>query len=48
MRYHFVDFWELFVQEVNIGSGNALVLPSNKPLLEPMLTQIYVTLLGND
>ena len=27
---------------VNIGSGNGLVLSGNKPLPEPMLTQIYV------
>ena len=28
--------------EVNIGSGNGLVLLGNKPLPESMLTQIYV------
>ena len=28
--------------EVNIGSGNGLVPSGNKPLPEPMLTQIYV------
>ena len=33
-------FWWL----VNIGSGNGLVLSGNKPLPEPMLTQIYVTI----
>ena len=27
---------------INIGSGNGLVLSGNKPLPEPMLTQIYV------
>ena len=27
---------------VNIGSGNGLVPSGNKPLSEPMLTQIYV------
>ena len=27
--------------EVNIGSGNGLVPSGNKPLPEPMLTQIY-------
>ena len=27
---------------VNIGSGNGLVQLGNKPLPEPMLTQIYV------
>ena len=32
-------FWQ-----VNIGSGNGLVLSSNKPLPEPMLTQIYVAI----
>ena len=31
-------YWE----KVNIGSGNGLVPPGNKPLAEPMLTQIYV------
>ena len=31
-------------REVNIGSGNGLVPSGNKPLPEPMLTQIYVTL----
>ena len=30
--------------EVNIGLGNGLVLSGNKPLPEPMLTQIYVTI----
>ena len=29
---------------VNIGSGNGLVLPSNKPLPEPVLTQLFGTL----
>ena len=29
---------------VNIGSGNGLVLSGNKPLLEPMLTQISVAI----
>ena len=29
---------------VNIGSGNGLVLSGNKPLPEPMLTQIYVAI----
>ena len=28
--------------DVNIGSGNGLVPSGNKPLPEPMLTQIYV------
>ena len=28
--------------EINIGSGNGLVPSVNKPLHEPMLTQIYV------
>ena len=28
--------------DVNIGSGNGLVPWGNKPLPEPMLTQIYV------
>ena len=29
---------------VNIGSGNGLVPSGNKPLPEPMLTQIYVVI----
>ena len=29
---------------VNIGSGNGLVASGNKPLPEPMLTQIYVVI----
>ena len=29
--------------DVNNGSGNGLVPLGNKPLPEPMLTQIYVT-----
>ena len=29
---------------VNIGSGNDLVLPGNKPLPEPWFTQIYVVI----
>ena len=33
--------------EVDIGSGNGLVLLGNKPLLETMLTKIYVTILNN-
>ena len=34
-----VDFTD--DQTVNIGSGNGLVLSGNKPLPEPMLTQIF-------
>ena len=30
--------------EVNIGSGNGLVLSGNTPLLKPMLTRIYVAI----
>ena len=30
--------------DVNIGSGNGLVPSGNKPLPEPMLTQIYITI----
>ena len=30
--------------EVNIGSGNRLVVPGNNPLPQPVLTQIYVTI----
>ena len=30
--------------QVNIGSGNGLVLSGNKPLPEPMLTQFHVTI----
>ena len=29
---------------VNIGSGNGLMPPGNKPLPEPMLTEFYVAL----
>ena len=29
---------------VNIGSGNVLVPSGNKPLPEPLLTQIYVAI----
>ena len=29
---------------INIGSGNGLVLSGNKPLPEPVLTQIYVAI----
>ena len=31
-----------YLTDVNIGSGNGLVPSGNKPLPEPMLTQIYV------
>ena len=31
----------------NVGSGNGLLLSGNKPLPEPILTQIYVTILRN-
>ena len=31
-------------QQVNIGSGNGLVLSGNKPLPEPILTQISVAI----
>ena len=30
---------------VNIGSGNGLVPSGNKPLPEPMLTQLYVAII---
>ena len=30
--------------DVNIGSGNGLLSSSHLPLLEPMLTQIYVAI----
>ena len=33
---------DLTDDKVNIGSGNGLVSSGNKPLPEPMLTQIYV------
>ena len=33
---------EPFWKEVDIGSGNGLVLSGSKPLPEPMLTQIYM------
>ena len=35
---------DLIDVEVNIDSGNGLVLSGNKPLPEPMLTQTYVTI----
>ena len=34
-----LDSWE-----VNIGSGDGLVLSGDKPLPEPMLTQFFVTI----
>ena len=37
LRYHPED-----LAKVNIGSGNGLVPSGNKPLPEPMLTQISV------
>ena len=40
-EYHRTPLWE-----VNIGSGNGLVMSGNKPLLGPMLTQICIALLG--
>ena len=30
--------------EANIGSGNGFVPAGNKPLPEPMLTQIYIAI----
>ena len=33
--------------KVNIGSGNGLVPSGNKPLPEPMLTQVFVAKLGH-
>ena len=33
------------IDDVNIGSGNGLVPSGNKPLPEPMLTQISVAML---
>ena len=33
-----------YLKLVNIGSGNVLVPSGNKPLPEPMLTQIYVAI----
>ena len=33
-----------FADDVNIGSGNGMVPSDNKPLPEPMLTQIYVAI----
>ena len=32
--------------DVNIGSGNGLVLSGNKPLPKPMLIQIYYAIYG--
>ena len=34
----------LDLTDVNTGLGNGLVPSGNKPLPEPMLTQIYVTI----
>ena len=39
-----VNTTEPYWGEVNIGSGNGLVTSGNKPLLEPLLTKIYVTI----
>ena len=39
-----VDVTGLHSWSVNIGSGNGLVPSGNKPLPEPMLTQISVTI----
>ena len=35
---------DLMISQVNTGSGNGLVLSGNKPLTEPILTQIYVAI----
>ena len=32
------------IDDVSIGPGNGLVPSGNKPLAEPMLTQIYVAI----
>ena len=37
--------WLNLTDDVNIGSGNGLVLSSNKQLPEPMLTEIHVAIL---
>ena len=37
------SYWNL-TDDVNIGSGNDLVPPGNKPLPEPMLSQFYVAI----
>ena len=34
----------LMINQFNIGSCNGFVASGNKPLPEPMLTQIYVTI----
>ena len=39
-----VNATELHWWEVNIGSGNGLVLSGNKLLLKPMLIQVYVSI----
>ena len=39
-----VNATEHLCWEVNIGSGNGLVLLGNKPLPEPILAQIYVAI----
>ena len=37
--------WNTFDDQVNIGSGNGLVPWGTKPLPEPMLTHILITML---
>ena len=49
LRYFLWNFLQVILfgphwWQVNIGSGNGLVPSGNKPLPEPMLTQIYVTI----
>ena len=34
----------IFSQQLNMGSGNGLVPSGNKPLPEPMLTEIYIAI----
>ena len=36
--------WDLTDDKLNIGSGNGLVLSGTKPLPEPVLTQIDITI----
>ena len=41
-NHHLMNVTQPYLWSVNIGSGNGLVPSGNKPLPEPMLTQIFV------
>ena len=43
-NYSHVNVTEHLWLEVNMGSGNGLVPSGNKPLPEPMLTDLYVVI----